>query len=98
MRGDKRRTIRTQDDQVADHVDGRMADHVDGRTWRFKGVRARRLVSSAVALLAAAARAPVADHPRALYDGRESAARAGLHAAGHALELVAVPAIWIAER
>ncbi len=28
MRGDKRRTIRTQDDQVADHV--------DGRTWRFK--------------------------------------------------------------
>lgn len=28
MRGDKRRTIRTQDDQVTDHV--------DGRTWRFK--------------------------------------------------------------
>jgi len=28
MRGDKRRTIRTQDDQVVDHV--------DGRTWRFK--------------------------------------------------------------
>jgi peptide chain release factor 1 len=28
MRGDKRRTIRVQDDQVADHV--------DGRTWRFK--------------------------------------------------------------
>lgn len=28
MRGDKRRTIRTQDDQVNDHV--------DGRTWRFK--------------------------------------------------------------
>jgi peptide chain release factor 1 len=28
MRGDKRRTIRTQDDQVTDHV--------DGRTWRYK--------------------------------------------------------------
>ena len=28
MRGDKRRTIRVQDDQVTDHV--------DGRTWRFK--------------------------------------------------------------
>lgn len=28
MRGDKRRTIRVQDDQVNDHV--------DGRTWRFK--------------------------------------------------------------
>jgi peptide chain release factor 1 len=28
MRGDKRRTIRTQDDQVTDHV--------DGRTWQFK--------------------------------------------------------------
>lgn len=28
MRGCKRRTIRTQDDQVTDHV--------DGRTWRFK--------------------------------------------------------------
>ncbi|MGN6103644.1 MAG: peptide chain release factor-like protein [Kofleriaceae bacterium] len=28
MRGDKRRTIRTQDDQVQDHL--------DGRTWRFK--------------------------------------------------------------
>lgn len=28
MRGDKRRTIRTQDDQVTNHV--------DGRTWRFK--------------------------------------------------------------
>lgn len=28
MRGDKRRTIRTQDDQVTDHV--------DGRTWKFK--------------------------------------------------------------
>lgn len=28
MRGDKRRSIRTQDDQVTDHV--------DGRTWRFK--------------------------------------------------------------
>jgi len=28
MRGDKRRTIRVQDDQVADHV--------DGRSWRFK--------------------------------------------------------------
>lgn len=28
MRGDKRRTIRQQDDQVTDHV--------DGRTWRFK--------------------------------------------------------------
>lgn len=28
MRGDKRRTIRAQDDQVTDHV--------DGRTWRFK--------------------------------------------------------------
>lgn len=28
MRGDKRRTVRTQDDQVTDHV--------DGRTWRFK--------------------------------------------------------------
>lgn len=28
MRGDKRRTIRTQDDQVTDHV--------DGRAWRFK--------------------------------------------------------------
>jgi peptide chain release factor 1 len=28
MRGDKRRTIRVQDDQVADHV--------DGRTWKFK--------------------------------------------------------------
>jgi peptide chain release factor 1 len=28
MRGDKRRTIREQDDQVTDHV--------DGRTWRFK--------------------------------------------------------------
>jgi peptide chain release factor 1 len=28
MRGDKRRTIRTQDDQVVDHV--------DGRSWRFK--------------------------------------------------------------
>jgi peptide chain release factor 1 len=28
MRGDKRRTIRQQDDQVVDHV--------DGRTWRFK--------------------------------------------------------------
>lgn len=27
MRGDKRRTIRTQDDQVTDHV--------DGRTWRY---------------------------------------------------------------
>lgn len=28
MRGDKRRTIRVQDDQVNDHV--------DGRTWRYK--------------------------------------------------------------
>jgi peptide chain release factor 1 len=28
MRGDKRRTIRAQDDQVTDHV--------DGRTWRYK--------------------------------------------------------------
>lgn len=28
MRGDKRRTIRAQDDQVTDHI--------DGRTWRFK--------------------------------------------------------------
>lgn len=28
MRGDKRRTIRVQDDQVTDHV--------DGRVWRFK--------------------------------------------------------------
>lgn len=28
MRGDKRRTIRVQDDHVADHV--------DGRTWKFK--------------------------------------------------------------
>ena len=28
MRGDKRCTIRAQDDQVTDHV--------DGRTWRFK--------------------------------------------------------------
>jgi peptide chain release factor 1 len=28
MRGDKRRSIRTQDDHVTDHV--------DGRTWRFK--------------------------------------------------------------
>lgn len=28
MRGDKRRTIRTQDDQVNDHV--------TGRTWRYK--------------------------------------------------------------
>jgi peptide chain release factor 1 len=28
MRGDKRRTIRAQDDHVTDHV--------DGRTWRFK--------------------------------------------------------------
>ena len=28
MRGDKRRTIRTQDDQVTDHV--------TGRAWRFK--------------------------------------------------------------
>ena len=28
MRGQKRRTIRVQDDQVNDHV--------DGRTWRFK--------------------------------------------------------------
>lgn len=28
MRGEKRRTIREQDDQVTDHV--------DGRTWRFK--------------------------------------------------------------
>ena len=28
MRGDKRRTIRTQDDHVTDHV--------DGRTWRYK--------------------------------------------------------------
>ncbi|HSX22518.1 MAG TPA: peptide chain release factor-like protein [Gaiellaceae bacterium] len=28
MRGDKRRTIRTQDDQVTDHV--------DGRSWRYK--------------------------------------------------------------
>lgn len=28
MRGDKRRTIRVQDDSVTDHV--------DGRTWRFK--------------------------------------------------------------
>jgi peptide chain release factor 1 len=28
MRGDKRRTIRVQDDHVTDHV--------DGRTWRFK--------------------------------------------------------------
>ena len=28
MRGDKRRTLRVQDDQVTDHV--------DGRTWRFK--------------------------------------------------------------
>jgi hypothetical protein len=28
MRGDKRRTIRVQDGQVTDHVDGRI--------WRFK--------------------------------------------------------------
>jgi peptide chain release factor 1 len=28
QRGDKRRTIRAQDDQVTDHV--------DGRTWQFK--------------------------------------------------------------
>ena len=28
MRGDKRRTIRTQDDQVTDHV--------DGRVWRYR--------------------------------------------------------------